>query len=100
MTVIAIGVKKLMLKQFNLSTLSFRDPVGEDAEWINIETQTQIDEISASITNGGAVWMENGEIRCSGKAPSEFTFLIERQNSLSSQKKSRRLFFLKKKRLY
>ena len=61
-----------MLKQFNVSTLSFRDPAGEDKEWINIETQTQIDEISVSITNGGAVWVENREIQCSGKAPSQF----------------------------
>lgn len=61
-----------MLKQFNIATLSFRDPAGEGENWINIETQTQIDEISASITNGGAVWVENGEIHCSGKAPSEF----------------------------
>lgn len=61
-----------MLKQFNIATLSFRDPAGSDKEWINIETQTQIDEISVSITNGGAVWVENGEIQCSGKAPSQF----------------------------
>lgn len=79
-----------MLKQFNLSTLSFRDPVGEDAEWINIETQTQIDEISASITNGGAVWVENGEIRCSGKAPSEL-YVFDRETKqfvLSGEKQA------------
>ena len=61
-----------MLKQFNIATLSFRDPVGNEDGWINIATQAQIDEISESITNGGAVWVENGEIKCSGKAPSQF----------------------------
>lgn len=81
-----------MLKQFNLSTLSFRDPAGEDAEWINIETQTQIDEISASITNGGAVWVENGEIRCSGKAPSEFyIFDKEKKQFVISKEKQAEL---------
>lgn len=61
-----------MLKQFNIATLSFRDPVGNEDGWINIATQAQIDEISESITNGGDVWVENGKIHCSGKAPSEF----------------------------
>lgn len=61
-----------MLKQFNIATLSFRDPVGNEDGWINIATQAQIDEISASITSGGSVWLENGKIKCSGKAPSEF----------------------------
>ena len=61
-----------MLKQFNIATLSFRDPVGNEDGWINIETQAQIEEISESITNGGDVWVENGKIHCSGKAPSEF----------------------------
>lgn len=89
-----------MLKQFNLSTLSFRDPVGEDAEWINIETQTQIDEISASITNGGAVWVENGEIRCSGKAPSEFyVFDREKKQFVISKEKQKDLFSKEKEAL-
>ena len=61
-----------MLKQFNIATLSFRDPVGNEDGWINIATQAQIEEISESITNGGDVWVENGKIHCSGKAPSEF----------------------------
>lgn len=61
-----------MLKQFNIATLSFRDSVGNEDGWINIATQAQIDEISESITNGGDVWVENGKIHCSGKAPSEF----------------------------
>ena len=61
-----------MLKQFNIATLSFRDPVGNEDGWINIATHAQIEEISESITNGGDVWVENGKIHCSGKAPSEF----------------------------
>lgn len=61
-----------MLKQFNVASLSFRDPEGDEDGWINIATQAQVDEISASITSGGSVWLENRKIKCSGKAPSEY----------------------------
>ena len=33
-------------------------------------TEEQINLISASITGGGSVWVENGVIQCSGKSPS------------------------------
>lgn len=62
-----------MLKQFNLELLVFRDPQESEKEgWIDIETQEEINAISESITNNGKVWIEDGKIRCSGKAPSEF----------------------------
>lgn len=62
-----------MLKQFNLELLAFRDPQESEKEgWIDIETQEEINAISESITNNGKVWVEDGKIRCSGKAPSEF----------------------------
>lgn len=62
-----------MLKQFNLELLAFRDPQESEKEgWIDIETQEEINAISESITNNGKVWIEDGKIRCSGKAPSEF----------------------------
>lgn len=62
-----------MLKQFNLELLAFRDPQeSEKEDWIDIETQEEINAISESITNNGKVWVEDGKIRCSGKAPSEF----------------------------
>ncbi|WP_314282989.1 phage tail protein [Haemophilus sputorum] len=61
-----------MLKQFNLELLAFRDPQEPEEGWIDIETQEEINAISESITNNGKVWVEDGKIRCSGKAPSEF----------------------------
>ena len=61
-----------MLKQFSLELLAFRDPTIQEEGWFDIETQDEINSISASITGGGAVWLENGKIKCSGKAPSEF----------------------------
>ena len=86
-----------MLKQFNVSTLSFRDPAGEDKEWVNIETQAQIDEISVSITNGGDVWVENGEIRCSGKAPSEFHIFDREKKQFVISKEKQDALFAKRK---
>ena len=61
-----------MLKQFNLELLAFRDPTIQEEGWFDIETQDEINSISASITGGGEVWEENGKIKYSGKAPSEY----------------------------
>ena len=87
-----------MLKQFNVASLSFRDPEGDEDGWINIATQAQVDEISASITSGGSVWLENRKIKCSGKAPSEYhvfdtatkSFKIspEKQTALLAEKRN------------
>ena len=60
---------------FNIETQTFSPDYlikeGRNQEWFEVN-QDEINEISASITNGGEVWVENGEIHCSGKAPSEF----------------------------
>ena len=82
-----------MLKQFNMASLSFRDPEGDEDGWINIATQAQVDEISASITSGGSVWLENGKIKCSGKAPSQFhVFNMETKEFELSHEKQTALF--------
>lgn len=86
-----------MLKQFNPELLAFRDPTQEENEWFNINSQEEINAISSSITGGGAVWVENGKIKCSGKAPSEyhifnkdkkqFEISVEKQTALFAQQK-------------
>lgn len=86
-----------MLKQFNIATLSFRDPVGDEDGWINIATQAQIDEISASITNGGAVWVENGEVKCSGKAPSNYHTFNDKTKKFELSKTKQAEFIERKK---
>ena len=86
-----------MLKQFNIATLSFRDPAGEGENWINIETQTQIDDISVSITNGGAVWVENGEIKCSGKPPSNYHTFNDKIKKFELSKTKQAEFIERKK---
>lgn len=96
-----------MLKQFNLELLAFRDPQEPEEGWIDIETQEEINAISESITNNGKVWVENGKIRCSGKAPSEFhTFNLktklfeissERTATLLAERKAKMLIEVAKK---
>ena len=96
-----------MLKQFNLELLAFRDPQESEEGWIDIETQEEINAISESITNNGKVWVENGKIRCSGKAPSEFhTFNLktklfeissERTATLLAERKAKILIEVAKK---
>lgn len=96
-----------MLKQFNLELLAFRDPQESEEGWIDIETQEEINAISESITNNGKVWVEDGKIRCSGKAPSEFhafnleTKLFEisseRVSALLAERKAKMLIEVAKK---
>lgn len=89
-----------MLKQFNVASLSFRDPEGDEDGWINIATQAQVDEISASITSGGTVWVENGKIKYSGKAPSEYhVFDIETKSFKISTEKLTKLLTERKTHL-
>ena len=45
--------------------------VSDEQGWIEVSDE-EIDGISASITGGGAVWLENGKVKYSGKAPSDF----------------------------
>ena len=58
---------------FNLDKQTFSPDylVSDEQGWIEASDE-EIDGISASITGGGAVWIENGKIKYSGKAPSEF----------------------------
>lgn len=87
---------------FNLDTKQFLPdyiPHDNNGQWVNVESQTEIDEISLSITGGGAVWIEDGKIKCSGKAPSPFhvfnmatkSFELskEKQTALLTEKRNR-----------
>ena len=58
---------------FNLDEQTFCPDylVSDKQGWIEVN-QDEIDGISASITGGGEVWLENGVIKYSGKAPSEY----------------------------
>lgn len=75
---------------FDLTNKSFSE-LSSDNNYL-IESQELINEISASITNGGDVWAENGKIHCSGKAPSEFhVFDREKKQFVISKEKQAEL---------
>lgn len=85
-------VKNMML--FNLDDQTFAPDylVSETQGWIKVN-QDEIDGISASITGGGAVWLENGVIKYSGKAPSEYhVFNSETKTFEISQDKQAKYF--------
>ena len=77
---------------FNLDTKQFLpDYIPHDnGQWVKVESQTEIDAISASITGGGAVWVEDGKVKCSGKAPSPFHVfnMATKSFELSKEKQS------------
>lgn len=79
-----------MLKQFSLELLAFRDPTIQEEGWFDINSQEEINAISSSITGGGEVWIDNGKIHCSGKAPSEFYIfnMKTKQFEISEEKKT------------
>ena len=88
---------------FNIKTKIFAPDYliaeGQSQEWFEVN-QDEINEISASITNGGDVWVENGEIRCSGKAPSElYVFDRETKQFVISKEKQKALFSKEKEAL-
>lgn len=85
---------------FNLDTKQFLPdyiPHDNNGQWVKVESQAEIDEISLSITGGGEVWVEDGKIKCSGKAPSpshvfnlatkSFELSKEKQTALLAQQK-------------
>ena len=76
---------------FNLDDKTFAPDylVSEKQGWVEVN-QDEIDGISASITGGGEVWLENGVIKYSGKAPSEYHVFDSKSKSfkVSNDKKT------------
>ena len=83
---------------FNIETSTFAPDylVTDNQNWVEVSAE-EIDGISASITGGGAVWLENGKIKYSGKAPSAYHVFDSKSKSfkVSDDKKSE--FFQRKK---
>ena len=86
-----------MLKQFSLELLAFRDPTIQEEGWFDIETQDEINSISASITGGGAVWVESGKVKYSGKAPSEYHVFDHKSKSFKVSDDKKTEIFKRKK---
>lgn len=61
------------MKLFDFENYCFRDvvsPVPENC--FLIQTQDEINQISASITGGGKVWIDESKLKWTGKSPSEY----------------------------
>lgn len=59
------------MRLFDITNYCFRDVVEPiPAGCYLVETQDDINQISASITGGGEVWVEEGTLKWTGKAPS------------------------------
>lgn len=85
---------------FNLDTKQFLPdyiPHDNNGQWVKLESQTEIDEISLCITGGGAVWIENGKIKCSGKAPSPFHIFNMATKSFELSKEKQTALFAQQK---
>lgn len=83
---------------FNLDEQTFAPDylVSEKQGWIEVN-QDEIDGISASITGGGEVWLENGVIKYSGKAPSEYHVFDSKSKSFKVSDAKKAEFFKRKK---
>lgn len=83
---------------FNVETQTFSPDylVSEKQGWIEVN-QDEIDGISASITGGGEVWLENGVIKYSGKAPSEYHVFDSKSKSFKVSDAKKAEFFKRKK---
>ena len=89
-------VKNMML--FNLDDKTFTPDylVSEKQGWIEVN-EDEIDGISASITGGGEVWLENGVIKYSGKAPSEYHVFDSKSKSFKVSDNKKTEFTKRKK---
>ncbi len=83
---------------FNLDKQTFSPDylVLEKQGWIEVN-QDEIDGISASITGGGEVWLENGAIKYSGKSPSEYHVFDSKSKSFKVSNDKKTEFFKRKK---
>lgn len=83
---------------FNLDDQTFAPDylVSEKQGWIEVN-QDEIDGISASITGGGEVWVDDGKIKCSGKAPSQFHVFNMATKSFELSKEKQTALFTQQK---
>lgn len=84
---------------FNIETSTFApDYLVTDNEqnWVEVNDE-EIDGISASITGGGAVWLENGKVKYSGKAPSEYHVFDSKLKSFKVSEDKKTEFFKRKR---
>lgn len=98
-----------MFKQFNIKSKIFDEPfavMAEDGEytfetfgddWFPVNSQEEVNSIWLSVTGGGEVWVEDGVIKCSGAAPTEYHFFDMKTKKFKESQEKKNSFLTTKK---
>lgn len=98
-----------MFKQFNIKSKIFDEPFAvrtEDGEytfetfgddWFPVSSQEEVNSIWSTVTGGGEVWVENGEIKYSGAAPTEYHFFDIKTKKFKESQEKKNSFLTSKK---
>ena len=98
-----------MFKQFNIELKIFDEPIlikGEDGEltastsgdnWLPVNSQDEVNSIWSTVTGGGEVWVEDGVIKYSGAAPTEYHFFDMKTKKFKESQEKKNNFLTSKK---
>lgn len=98
-----------MFKQFNIKSKIFDEPfavMAEDGEytfetfgddWFPVNSQEEVNSIWLSVTGGGEVWVEDGVIKYSGAAPTEYHFFDMKTKKFKESQEKKNSFLTAKK---
>lgn len=98
-----------MFKQFNIESKIFDEPFSvrtEDGEytlvtygdsWFPVNSQEEVNSIWLSVTGGGEVWVEDGVIKYSGAAPTEYHFFDMKTKKFKESQEKKNSFLTAKK---
>lgn len=98
-----------MFKQFNIKSKIFDEPfavMAEDGEytfetfgedWFPVNSQEEVNSIWLSVTGGGEVWVEDGVIKYSGAAPTEYHFFDMKTKKFKESQEKKNNFLTSKK---
>ena len=98
-----------MFKQFNIESKIFDEPFSvrtEDGEytlvtsgdgWFPVSSQEEVNSIWLSVTGGGEVWVEDGVIKYSGAAPTEYHFFDMKTKKFKESQEKKNNFLTSKK---
>lgn len=98
-----------MFKQFNIESKIFDEPFSvrtEDGEytlvtsgdgWFPVSSQEEVNSIWLSVTGGGEVWVEDGVIKYSGAALTEYHFFDMKTKKFKESQEKKNSFLTAKK---
>lgn len=98
-----------MFKQFNIKSKIFDEPLAVRTEggdytfetsgddWFPVSSQEEVNSIWLSVTGGGEVWVEDGVIKYSGAAPTEYHFFDVKTKKFKESQEKKNNFLTSKK---